>query len=223
MEFYKITNKNEIHYEMEYKTGLNVDIKPFNPSGDCETGGIYFSREDILSFLEYGCWIREVTLPKDEEIYENPGEPKKWKTHRIILGKRRKIDLEVIKELIEKGANIHADDDHALRWASSEGHFGVVKFLIEKGSNVHADNDYALIWASYNGHLGVVKFLIEKGANVHADNDRALIWASYNGHIKTLKFLIEKGANVHIDSDRALRWASLNGHLDVIDYLKTID
>jgi len=75
MDFYKITNEEEIHNRMHYKTGLNVDVIPFNPSGDYEKGGIYFSREDILASLNYGTWIRKVTLPEDAQIYENPGTP----------------------------------------------------------------------------------------------------------------------------------------------------
>ena len=73
MNYYKILNKDERHYSLQYKTGLNVDPKPFNPNGNCEPGGIYFSREDILAFLGYGPWIRKVTLPKDALVYENPG------------------------------------------------------------------------------------------------------------------------------------------------------
>lgn len=130
MKYYKILNREENHNGMQYKTGLNVDILPFNPSGGCEDGGIYFAKEDILAFLNYGCWIREVTLPDGEEVYENPnGEPKKWKAHRVILGERRKIDLDVIKELVESGANIHADNDLALRWARLYGHLEVVEYL----------------------------------------------------------------------------------------------
>src|SRR4030042_1262237 len=98
MNYYKITNKEENHYGMQYKTGLNVDILPFNPSGDCEPGGIYFSREDILAFLDYEPWIRKVTLPENEEIYENPGILKKWKAHRVILGERRVITAKVVEE-----------------------------------------------------------------------------------------------------------------------------
>jgi len=64
MNYYKILSKDECHHDLQYKTGLNVDPKPFNPCGNCEPGGIYFSREDILAFLGYGPWIRKVTLPK---------------------------------------------------------------------------------------------------------------------------------------------------------------
>ena len=95
MKYYKITNKEECHNDMIYKTGLNIDILPFNPSGDCEEGGIYFSDiKNILSFINYGPWIREVTLPENEEIYENPGHLKKWKSHRVILGERRRIERD---------------------------------------------------------------------------------------------------------------------------------
>lgn len=55
MKFYKILNKEEKHYRMQYKFGLNVDVLSFKPKGDCAPGGIYFSREDILAFLDYGC------------------------------------------------------------------------------------------------------------------------------------------------------------------------
>jgi len=80
VDFYKITNKEEIHNGLQYKTRLNIDPKPFNPSDNCSGGGIYFSREHILAFTSYGPWLRKVTIPKNEEIYENPEEiPKNGK------------------------------------------------------------------------------------------------------------------------------------------------
>ena len=35
MNYYKILNESENHQGLQYKTGLNIDPKPFNPSGDC--------------------------------------------------------------------------------------------------------------------------------------------------------------------------------------------
>ena len=58
MNYYKILNKKENHYGLQYQTGLNEDILEFNPSGDCTSGGIYFTREDIFAFLDYGPFIR---------------------------------------------------------------------------------------------------------------------------------------------------------------------
>jgi ankyrin repeat protein len=159
MNFYKITNKREIHYRMKYKTGLNVDGIPFNPSGDCQKGGIYFSREDILSFLNYGPWIRKVVIPEDAKIYENPGSPKKWKANKIILGRRRKITVNKIKQLLKEGADPKANNSSTLQWAAEYGHLKVVKLLIEAGADPKANNSLGLQLAAKNGHPKVVKLL----------------------------------------------------------------
>jgi len=223
MKFYKILNEDECHHGMQYKTGLNTDVLPFNPRGDCEDGGIYFARKDILAFLCYGPWVREVTIPDGEEVYSNPGSLKKWKAHRVILGERKRwSDIEVFKGLVEDGADIHVDNDYALRWVACYGHLEVVKFLVENGADIHADNDYALQRAARNGHLEVVKFLVEKGADIHADNDCALRWAAENGHLEVIKFLVEKGADIHANNDFALQWAAYYGHLKVVKYLKSL-
>jgi ankyrin repeat protein len=73
--------------------------------------------------------------------------------------------LEVVKYLVEKGANIHTEYDRALISASGNGHVEVVKYLVEKGAD--PKNDEALARADENGHLKVVKYLteFEKGAN----------------------------------------------------------
>jgi len=220
MKYYKILNKDENHNGLQYKTGINIDPLPFNPSGNCRSGGIYFAREDILAFLSYGCWIREVTLPDREEIYENPRNPKKFKAHSVILGERREINLDVIKELVNEGANVHVDYDEALRWASLKGHLEVVKYLVSEGANVHVCNDWALRCAVYNGYFEIVQYLVSVGVNVHADNDDALRLASENGHLEIVKFLVNVGANVHADNDDALRLASENGHLEIVKFFK---
>jgi hypothetical protein len=51
----KLTNQNENHNGFQFKTGLNVDNIPFNPSGECEPGGIYFCEESLMNaWLHYG-------------------------------------------------------------------------------------------------------------------------------------------------------------------------
>ena len=106
MNYYKALNKDMKHYNMTYREGLNVDVLPFNPSGSCEEGGLYFSREHILRYLwTGGYWLAKVTIPEGEQIYQNPGDDIKWKAHKIILSDIRKITNDLILELIEEGAN----------------------------------------------------------------------------------------------------------------------
>ena len=39
------------------------------------------------------------------------------------------------------------------------GHLAVVEYALKNGANVHAEDDCALGWASENGHADVVKLL----------------------------------------------------------------
>ena len=68
-------------------------------------------------------------------------------------------DLLAAKECIKQGANIHAWNDLALRWAAEAGHLEVVKYLIKRGANIHARKDQALLWAAWRGHLQIVNTL----------------------------------------------------------------
>jgi hypothetical protein len=188
MNFYKITNEEEKHRGMKYKTGLNVDILPFNPSGNCESGGIYFSREDILAFMEYGKWIRKVTLPENAKVYENPGSPKKWKADKVILGRKYKITPKKIKQLIKEGANPKIGDSYPLRWAAKNGNLEIVKLLLPV-SDPKSYGSEALRWASINGHLKMVKLLIP--VSEPKDNDSAALkWAARRKHSRIVKLLI---------------------------------
>ena len=125
------------------------------------------------------------------------GNPKKYYEFFYKYKSNNQRLIEAVKEgriditrfMIKKGADVHAEDDYALRWASNNGHTDTVKLLLENGANIHASIDYALRWASNNGHTETVKLLLENGANIHANNDQALIWASENGHTDTVKLL----------------------------------
>jgi ankyrin repeat protein len=68
-------------------------------------------------------------------------------------------------------------------------HQEVVKLLPEKGADVNADNDGALRWVAYNSYLEVVKLLLEKGANVHVENDYALRWVAVKSHLEVVNLL----------------------------------
>jgi ankyrin repeat protein len=50
---------------------------------------------------------------------------------------------EVVRLLLEKGADVHTNN-WALRWACYVGHTEIVRLLLGKGADVHADNNYAL-------------------------------------------------------------------------------
>src|SRR3990167_6105996 len=96
-------------------------------------------------------------------------------------------NIDRIKSLVEQGADIHAENEEALRFVSKNGNIDVVKYLVDNGADINAQDNYALIWASLSGYIGIVKYLVEHGANIHAEGNKALLLASKYGKLDVLK------------------------------------
>ena len=43
------------------------------------------------------------------------------------------------------------------------GHIDVIRYLVSQGADIHAHDDLAVRWASENGHLDGVNYLVETG------------------------------------------------------------
>nr|KAG5689394.1 hypothetical protein BaRGS_017912 [Batillaria attramentaria] len=122
---------------------------------------------------------------------------------------------DVIKKLIEKGADINRKDKNGSTefqtacaidggtlyiWLarkgkySMKGHVDVVKKLIEKGAGVNRKDvkwDETLHTVCSESHVDIVRYLLESGAVVDSQNARGM-----NGHVDVVKKLIEKGADI---------------------------
>jgi ankyrin repeat protein len=134
-------------------------------------------------------------------------------------------DLESVKELINAGADVDANNDEyghgggvtgkkALMEASRKGHLEIVKELIVAGADVNAKDSSgftALMFASEGGKLETIKELINNGADVNQKapwgsspviiaSERlysSLMLASAGGHLESVKELIRAGADVN--------------------------
>ena len=222
MKFYKILDESENHNGLQFRDGRVDDTRSFKKRGSCVPGGIYFAPvTSILAFVDYGPWIREVTIPDDAKMVKDPGYgPEKYRASSVVLGPRERwADPEVLRRLIAEGADVHARGDFALRWSAANGYVEAVRVLLETGADVHAGDDLALQWAANNGHTETVRTLLDAGADVRAWNDYALRMASQNGHTETVRTLLDAGADVHALNDYALRWAAENGHTETVQVL----
>jgi hypothetical protein len=124
-------------------------------------------------------------------------------------------NTETVKVLLASGANVHAEDDLALRCAAYDGYTEMVKVLLASGANVHAKDDEALCWAAMNGHTEMVRTLLAGSAHV----DEALCWAAMNGHTEMVRTLLAGSAHVHAEDDCALRRAAYWGHTETVQIL----
>ncbi|KAF7650474.1 hypothetical protein LDENG_00125780 [Lucifuga dentata] len=140
--------------------------------------------------------------------------------------------LEIVQELIRRGANVNLDDVDcwsALISAAKEGHVAVATELLENSAYIeHRDMGgwTALMWAAYKGRVEVTKVLLEYGANPNTTGQQysvyPIIWAAGRGHADIVKLLLHNGAKVNC-SDKygttPLIWASRKGHFDCVIHL----
>uniref|UniRef100_UPI003AAFE9B9 kinase D-interacting substrate of 220 kDa B isoform X2 n=1 Tax=Centroberyx gerrardi TaxID=166262 RepID=UPI003AAFE9B9 len=140
-------------------------------------------------------------------------------------------NLEIVQELIRRGANVNLDDVDcwtALISAAKEGHIEVVRELLENNANLeHRDMGgwSALMWAAYKGRTAVAQMLLEKGANPNITGQYSvypIIWAAGRGHGEIVHLLLQHGAKVNC-SDKygttPLIWAARKGHYDGVMHL----
>lgn len=127
--------------------------------------------------------------------------------------------LDIIKYLVSIGININRLYEDPLSEAATRGYLDIVKYLLSQGANIHQNNDLALISAVFAENLDVVDYLLSQGADIHAQNDSALMRAISGRNLDVVKYLVEHGADIHSGYDQALTIASMKGYLDIVKYL----
>lgn len=98
----------------------------------------------------------------------------------LLIDMAKTGNTEAVKYALDHGADVHAYDNYALRYASSYGHTETVKLLLNHGANVNAYDNCALKWASQNDQTETVKLLLDHGAD-------AEVLKSYNEWTKRYK------------------------------------
>ena len=221
-QYIKLLKKDLTHHGYTWKPdSVNVLLEniQFN-NEECADGGLYVC--ETKHFFEWIHLYADMSWVSYASIHEEAEKQvfaTKVKASSVVLHGPL-ISLEdFIPLAVKSGANVHANDDNALRRASYRGHAAVVALLLKAGAYVHANDDSALRRASYYGHAAVVECLLKAGANVHANDDYALRKASEYGHAAVVELLLKAGAYVHANDDYALRKASYYGHATVVELL----
>ena len=116
-------------------------------------------------------------------------------------------DINVVKILIENGADIKAQDTvlsrSVIHFAAESGNIDCIKYLTEKGADLLDRDTFGatpLHYAARNNKLEVVKFLVDKKVDYTAKDARgwtAMHYASDGGSIDVVRYLLAKGLNIN--------------------------
>lgn len=120
-------------------------------------------------------------------------------------------NLEIVKLLLEHGANMYATDVDGrtpLHYACYRGHINIAEYFV-----VNFDDGFAMFMAcnkrgsnclhlaAQMGHQELVEYIIFCGVNINCQNNSGntpLHMASENGHVELAKWLAENGAKLWI-------------------------
>lgn len=98
--------------------------------------------------------------------------------------------------------NARSDHKTALSLAALGGHHNIVKLLINKGANIHTKDERnmtPLTWASVRGNMNTIRHLLNAGANINAKSQgghTALVYSIIQGRPHVTRLLLERGANI---------------------------
>jgi ankyrin repeat protein len=164
----------------------------------------------------------------------------------LMVAARRNGNADLVRLLLEKGADTKTPGDTTLIPAAQSGDVDIMRLLIENGANVNCVSprigETPLYHAAASGNVAAVRLLVAKGANPNAglknltrvlggatmdigiSKQTPLMWAAPTGSADLIRALIDAGANVNAQdiqgmSPLMLAVASENQDLAVVRVL----
>jgi len=131
-------------------------------------------------------------------------------------------------------ADVNANDGEPIKDAIKQGNLDIIKLLLENGANIKCGNYYDLRWAVWKNHKEIVELLVANGADVNANDGEPIKDAIKQGNLDVIKLLLENGASVskalRISQKQGrieimefiLKHEKYNKFSDVIVYEKTV-
>jgi len=126
--------------------------------------------------------------------------------------------------LINVGADIHVEEEYALMKYCLCNNIDVVKLLVDAGANVYARDCMCLVQAAGNGFKSIVqvvcdhmeKIQINLGTVIMSNFDLALISAVTYSHGECVQLLMKKGADISINNYEIIMATIVRENIDIM-------
>lgn len=132
----------------------------------------------------------------------------------------RYCKLNMVNFLIHKGAKPSLAGLNMSFPVFQKRGIAVVKLLIKHGANIHENQEEAMRSACLNGNIRIVKYLVKQGANLSIIYPETLIEPTCRGgHLDILKYLVDKKVDININFFKSLNSAIYYKHFEIAHYL----
>jgi ankyrin repeat protein len=119
-----------------------------------------------------------------------------------------KNNLDLVKYLVSKGADIHSSKKLLAKTCSiypnknQHRRMDIVKFLVENKYDINGPFVHTINFL--DDDTEILEYLYQNGLCIHINDDLLFRRAVKNNHVKICAFLLSKGANVHARGENAL-------------------
>ena len=157
-----------------------------------------------VKFDDVGAVKKALAQGADPNATDNQGMPLIVLAAREKSDKVAKALMADAKTDIEK---LDPAGENAMMLAALNGDTDLVKALIDKGAEVNKKGWAPLHYAAANGHDDIVKLLLDSSAYIDAGSPNGttpLMMAARGNHISTVKVLLDAGADSRIKNQLGL-------------------
>jgi len=137
-------------------------------------------------------------------------------------------DWYTFQHLVDKGEDIHTDNDFALRHSIEKNDLYRVTHLVGRGANYRINGDSLIIRSVELEYWDILKYLL--GLDTYYDYiyEQALKTIAYKGNLDMVKYFIENEYHLkfkieYVEKDKyfeeVLSSAAFGGHIDIVKYL----
>jgi hypothetical protein len=182
----------------------------------CVAARVPLTSQDVVDALAVACrWGRlsvarfvALELGVPEGALEGP------MYHAVTAG-----SAELVRLLLDAGADVHANGEDALSAAVHAGDPEVVLLLLRRGADARFDSSVALRRACEGCDTHVIAALLDHGADPNANDGEPLLAAVNARNVAAAQLLLLHGAVAHARSDQAVRRAAAIDDPDMLELL----
>ncbi|BCS83411.1 putative ankyrin repeat protein [Cotonvirus japonicus] len=114
--------------------------------------------------------------------------------------------LKIIDYLISNGIDVQCCDNYAIKIAAGLD-LSILNLIVEKGGNIHANDNFPLLNSIFSFNHNCLRYLVEQGVDPYYRDNLPFVLSCEDYNCECIKYLIELGIDVNIYNGYAIQKA----------------